>query len=335
MDRRLAGAPPSWQPVHLLPRPRLAGLFWLVWRRHRAAFRTVLAGTAAILCWILIEEHGMSACLRSAGLPGTRVLDDGFASYGLRLFQTGHYLGYLPVLLGVFVGAPLLAGDLENGTARLVLGHDVSRRRWLATKLGVTCVLLAACSVACSIAFAHWWAPVREEASVMDWTSSAAFDVTGPVPVAMTLLAVVTGAAVGMVLRRTLAAMACTLACVSALIVVWSRFRIDLGSVQTVVSRGDVSGGPPALPGGGHPLGLGPSFTTRSGAVLPWDTCLGTTADGARNLCLAAHHVTGWSIRYLPISEMSRMQWTGAALLLALASAVVGFTFLSCRKYIT
>ncbi|MFK4106100.1 hypothetical protein ACI2L1_39800 [Streptomyces sp. NPDC019531] len=35
----------------------------------------------------------------------------------------------------MFVGTPLFAGDLENGTAKLVADQSVSRPRWLAIKV--------------------------------------------------------------------------------------------------------------------------------------------------------------------------------------------------------
>jgi ABC-type transport system involved in multi-copper enzyme maturation permease subunit len=36
----------------------------------------------------------------------------------------------IPGILGMFWGAPLVAGELESGTFRLAWTQDVSRRRW-------------------------------------------------------------------------------------------------------------------------------------------------------------------------------------------------------------
>ena len=44
----------------------------------------------------------------------------------------------VPGLLGVFWGAPLVAGELESGSFRLAWTQDVSRARWLASRLAVT-----------------------------------------------------------------------------------------------------------------------------------------------------------------------------------------------------
>ena len=44
------------------------------------------------------------------------------------------YLILLPALVGMFVGAPLLARELEHGTHRLAWTQSVTRRRWLLSK---------------------------------------------------------------------------------------------------------------------------------------------------------------------------------------------------------
>jgi len=43
----------------------------------------------------------------------------------------------VPALLGIFWGAPLVANELETGTYRLAWTQSVTRKRWLAAKLGL------------------------------------------------------------------------------------------------------------------------------------------------------------------------------------------------------
>ncbi|MFC9947363.1 hypothetical protein [Streptomyces pratensis] len=47
-------------------------------------------------------------------------------TYADRLFSTGSHLSYIPVLAGVSLGAPLIAGDLESSTAELVTSQSVT-----------------------------------------------------------------------------------------------------------------------------------------------------------------------------------------------------------------
>ena len=42
-----------------------------------------------------------------------------------------------PALVGIFLGAPLIAREIETGTFRLSWTQSVTRKRWLAMKLGV------------------------------------------------------------------------------------------------------------------------------------------------------------------------------------------------------
>ena len=49
-----------------------------------------------------------------------------------------------PALIGLFFGAPLIARELETGTFRLAWTQSVTRKRWLAAKLGVVGVVAMA-----------------------------------------------------------------------------------------------------------------------------------------------------------------------------------------------
>jgi hypothetical protein len=64
----------------------------------------------------------------------------------------GLLLLVLPMLAGMFWGAPLVAREVEHGTHRLVWTQGVSRLRWATTKIGLVSVAVLSAS-ACS------WAP--------------------------------------------------------------------------------------------------------------------------------------------------------------------------------
>src|SRR4029453_1954649 len=59
--------------------------------------------------------------------------------YGIR-GSIGVLLWFLPLLAGLFWGAPLVAREIEHGTHRLVWTQGVSRLRWAATKIGLVAV---------------------------------------------------------------------------------------------------------------------------------------------------------------------------------------------------
>lgn len=311
--------------------PRLSGLNWLVWRQHRAGFWTLLAVTAICVAWLVYQRTDLVNQITAQGWPDSAP-DTWLKGIHTRRFQLVSYgLGFVPIVLGVFLGAPLLAGDLENGTAKLVASQSVSPSRWLATKLGVSGLVVIVCTAALSVAFGRWWGPVKHVPTVLEWSDGAAFDNTGPVPVALALFTVVGGVAIGMLLRRTLISMVVTFAFAVVVQLVWSYVRLDLGHVLTITTHGGIGHGAfPQTPEGA--LIIDQSFVSGSGRTYGWGTCV---AHGMSDkVCTQRFDLVGWSVDYLPMSQMSSMQWFGASILFGLTAAVTVVIFIRGRKRI-
>lgn len=315
--------------------PHLGGTAWLVWRQHRAALWTLIAVTVlGVLAMLYLRGQMMDflgtqepTSRKSGGLPPE------FETHADRLLGIGSYLSYIPVLAGVFLGAPLIAGDLETGTAKLVTSQSVSRLRWLIAKLAVPAVLLALSTGVLTSVLAWWWNPVKGFSSGLIWTSF--FSVTGVTPIAYALLTFTVGVAVGLLLRRTLVSMVVTLGIVVAIDFVWDEFWRSLGIIMSISTTKGVGPGAvrPELPTQAEQQGQGTYFLTSSGDRLDWTTCLDQMEnDGAHTACLESKHVIGWSIDYLPVSQMQTMQWLGAAIMLTLTAALITFITLWGRK---
>ncbi|MFI6339414.1 ABC transporter [Streptomyces sp. NPDC050535] len=311
--------------------PRLSGLNWLVWHQHRAAFWTLIAFTVVAVGWMAYQRGQLTDQLNGIpGWPHPKAGDWEMKVDNSWLTLTGSGLGFIPVVIGVFLGAPLVAGDLENGTAKLVASQSVSRVRWIATKLGITALVVVPLSVVLSVTFNWWWQPVRSRPNILDWTSGTAFDTTGPVPVALTLFTLVGGVAIGMLLRRTLLSMVVTLGFAVAVQLVWSYFRLDLADVVTVTTNSGVGeNATPRLPGGAY--WVDESYLTANGDLIGWGSCNEAT-EKATNACLNDKQVIGWSVDYIPFSQMSSMQWFGASILLALTVATTAFILFWGRR---
>lgn len=190
--------------------------------------------------------------------------------------------------------------------------------------------MVVVCTVTLSFAFGRWWAPVSRQGAVLDWTSGQAFDNTGPVPVALALFTVIGGVAIGLLLRRTLIAMVVTFFFAVAVQLVWSASRLDLGHVSRITTDTGVDVGPPNLPASAHQVDM--SYVTGSGDTLGWSTCVHAGPEKAVAACQQQKGIVGWALDYLPISQMSGMQWLGASILFALTAAVTAFVFLWGRK---
>jgi hypothetical protein len=176
---------------------------WLTWRQFRVPAFSVLAGVLAIVVILLITRP-------PAGRTDFNDSDVLFSGSILVLYL-------LPAVVGVFWGVPLVARELESGTHSLVWNQTVTRGRWFGTKLGVG--VLAAMVVAGVLSLVvTWWASPIDALSnesgdrgLLNRMSPVVFAARGLVPIGYAAFAFVLGVAVGIVLRRTVAAMAVTL----------------------------------------------------------------------------------------------------------------------------
>jgi hypothetical protein len=158
---------------------------WLAWRQARAQTAAALAALIAVAITVVAEGRSDST---------------------LRLWLSVLVV-VLPGLLGVFWGAPLVAGELQSGSFRLSWTQDVSRVRWLALRLAVSG--LAAMAVTGLAAWlVTWWAGPLDHAQMDQFGS---FDSRGVVAVGYAAFAFTLGVLLGALLRRPVPAMAATL----------------------------------------------------------------------------------------------------------------------------
>jgi hypothetical protein len=202
----------------------------LVWRLHRsqvwisgaalAALAALLAITGVVMAdgyhdflrRCAAEKHLSSAPATAAaierycsGLPQPFAGDGGLTDLVYATMA-------VPLLLGLFWGAPLLAGEFESGTHNLAWTQGVSRRRWLSWTVGWALVAAAAWGTALAV-LVSWWRGPEDVLGIGGGTLGASvFDIQGIVPVAYSVFAVALGIVAGAVFRLVLPAMAATLA---------------------------------------------------------------------------------------------------------------------------
>jgi hypothetical protein len=113
----------------------------------------------------------------------------------------------VPGVIGIFWGAPLVAREVEAGTFRLAWTQSVTRTRWLAAKLGA--IGLASTAVAGLLSLiVTWWASPLDQATLNRF---ATFDQRDIVAIGYAAFAFALGVTAGVLIRRTLPAMATTL----------------------------------------------------------------------------------------------------------------------------
>ena len=121
----------------------------------------------------------------------------------------GSLLIGVPALVGLFWGAPLVTREFDAGTHRLAWTQSVTRTRWILTKLAVVGLASMVAAGIYSLAIT-WWAMPYDQVNA-NHLSPALFDQRGIVPVAYAGFAFVLGVVVGLLVKRTLPAMAITL----------------------------------------------------------------------------------------------------------------------------
>jgi ABC-type transport system involved in multi-copper enzyme maturation permease subunit len=187
-------------------------MIWLTWRQFRASLAAVCVLLVAACVWLAVTGPDLARLAHR----NTDVYDL-LTNTDLLLFDGGiAVLAVVPALLGVFWGAPLVARELESGTYRLAWNQSVTRSRWLAAKLGLS-VLAVAVVVGILTTAITWWshpldgAQGGQHGSLASRMTPIAFGMRGVVPVGYAIFALVLGTLIGLVVRRSIPAMALTL----------------------------------------------------------------------------------------------------------------------------
>jgi len=207
---------------HPVPWRRMARVTWL--QRRGALLGLLLLFTACALA-IVLEQFATGAnyaryvadgcVVRPIHVPCGTIYNaihagtDAFASLVV-------VLQLFPVVIGVFVGAPLLSREFESGTFRFTWTQGVGRTRFVITTLiflaGLT--MAAACILGLLLG---WYAHPFEVIGAESQWQSGLFNATGFTLAAWTLFALVLGTFLGAVTGRTVTAMAATLVAVAGI----------------------------------------------------------------------------------------------------------------------
>jgi ABC-type transport system involved in multi-copper enzyme maturation permease subunit len=281
-------------------------MVWVIWRQHRATLISVPAVLGAFAVFLLImglkihHDYTAMANCRPVTSGACHRLNRSFNSTdwpianGLDIF-----MNLLPVLFGAFVGAPLLARELEHGTFRYAWTQGIGRTRWTIAKLTGIAVVLVALMGAFGELFAWFFQPILSEQG-MTVLAQTVFVTHGIAFPAWALIAFSLAAFFGMLLRRIVPAMAVT-------------FGVYLG-LQLLEWLVLLKHYLPPLVSDNPRL-----FSGQSSTSSPW--VLNTWTTGK----------THWW-RYIPVSRFWPMQFVEGAWLLALSLLLAAATLWLVRR---
>jgi hypothetical protein len=336
---------------------------WITWRQHRTALAgvAIMLGGCAVVLGItgLRMQHAYASLVRGR-CPLTGALD---ISRCGRLEGAYYHAGYpltgnvllvtvalpaIPVLIGMFVAAPLLAREYEAGTFRFAWTQTAGPTRWVVAKLVGLGVALTAASGAFGVLVSWWLAQVDPLASDSRW-QPAQFGLTAVTFAAWTVAAFAAGAFAGALIRRTVPAMAATGVFVVALTAIaYKKLDTLLVSAGPVIGRTTLLGLPVYQPGSppvtfmlgqavtvSVPAG---SWPLRSWITGPHGQLIGSLPSRvlalnaqAENRWLAGHHLVLWTA-YQPPGRFWLLQSVEGAAGLLLAIILGTATVLLVRR---
>src|ERR1700674_3589460 len=167
-------------------------MIWVTWAQHRrealvsGLILTVAAALLVVTGLIMLadfQSSGAASCAPTGGravgvfAAGTSCepVVGAFFSRWLSLTQTASLaLMTLPVLLGVFIAAPLLSREFEQRTHLFAWSQSITRLRWVLVKLGLLGDAVLIGAAALTVLVMWWHAPLDRAFSGGPW---AAFDI--------------------------------------------------------------------------------------------------------------------------------------------------------------
>jgi hypothetical protein len=369
-------------------------VIWLTWRQFRPQAIAAAGGLAVVLIVLAVSRLGLASAYTATGLSACHghcasaasIFLDRVGNFDKFLdFGTVLLLLLAPALMGLFWGAPLIAREVAEGTHRIAWNQSVTRTRWTIVKLGL--VGLAAIATAGLLSLmVTWWASPIDAASLAGGAAQAAtggngvhitfngfaearldpviFDARGVAPLGYAALAFALGVTAGVLLRRTLPAMAVTLVAFVAIQVLMPNFvrphllppahittplSTQHGQVNTNVGTGisdiQLTGSfnePGAwvlsdvviTPLGAQPSDIvmtpaGPEFTVLPRACTPAPGSAFNPVSCRETL--AAMHLRQ-SVTYQPASRFWPLQWIETGIYLLLAAGLGGVCVWQVRR---
>lgn len=308
-------------------------MIWVSWRQQRleALIGAVVATALAALLLLtglhiadVYNRANLGACRLGQSQPAA--CGDGVLHFDARfssLVNLSNWFNIVPLLIGILAAAPIVL-EFEQGTHRLAWTQTITRRRWLAARLGLAFAGASAAGLGFSLLMAWWRTPFDQLGGRFD---TDAFDFEGVVPIAYAVFAASVVLAVGTILRRTLPAVAVAIVAFLTLrltIEGWVRYQHYLSPLHRTWPVGAPA---PAGEATGYLSASGLTFTgppTASRQVIQACNVTQTSPRALQDVstCLRQHHVLEYAI-YQPAGRFWTFQVIEASIFFALALALV------------
>jgi ABC-type transport system involved in multi-copper enzyme maturation permease subunit len=334
-------------------------MIWLTWRQFRFQATVTLAILAAATVYIVVTglqmHHTYTADLAACPHPevGCFFFNSFRQSYNGQQQLLQLLVVAAPALIGIFWGAPLIAAEFERGSHRMTWNQSITPVRWLAFKLALLGLAALLTAGALSLLLTWWASPLDQR--VDDRFNALVFATRNVVPLGYAAFAFALGTTLGLLIRRTLPAMAITLAVFIALQILFATVlrpnllpsttttmpinAATLSQVQGIGQGADPSG-PVSIFGPGPQDAWILSATdleNSSGQAISGNlvsTCLNGTEQDLSSLgtCLAPYNLH-FDYTYQPAGNYWPLQWYETGIYLVLATLLGATCFWRIRRH--
>ena len=326
-------------------------MVWVTWRQHRVALAgvVVLLGLFAVYVEAvglqLHHAYAASIACRPASSIACSDLVNTFNDAN-HVLLGGYVLQVLPALIGAFVGAPVLAHEIETGTFRYAWTQGIGRWRWTIAKLIVLTVVVTATAGLFSVLLSWYYQPYLATGNqALSLTEASPFggglfDLRGIAFAAWTLMAFAIGALAGMLIRRVVPAIVATLSAYTGLALVAANVLRQHYLTPLVTSNPNVPGSAWVISQwwtrGGRVV-----FTGQPPSNVAMQFCPPSTVGPGKGpspeqlaQCLSRHGYTQLT-SYQPAGRFWTFQWIEGGWLLVLSILLLAVTAWLVRRRAT
>jgi hypothetical protein len=318
--------------------------------QHRAALVTIFAAFIVFVVAIVVGRDAVSSSYAgylAAGCTLAHPTDLGVCANTANQFADIPSftplviaLRLFPLVIGAFVGAPLIAREMESGTYRFAWTQGVGRTRLLVVTLAMLALIVTPVAVALGFLFGSWYMHPYEviNLAVGSHWQSGLFTTTWWMIPMWTLFALAFGTLIGAVVKRTVAAIAATAAAVGGILLAVGLYLPRIFGIGAVASSrmllNGMNSGPLNMTAS-HGQGPAGSWLVRAWYVGPGGHVLGIKAANRVSIkvnglleslkggtsaalrWLALHHYTYW-VSYQPANHFWILQAVVGLVMLAL-----------------
>jgi hypothetical protein len=344
-------------------------MIWTAWRTMRLSVLLAAVFTAAVMLWLGIGWRQLSdaqtawahACafyrqLSNGQAPSAELArcNAAFAHeqfWAQWLRGASWILEIVPFVLGMLIGAPLAARDMQLATNRLMWTQSVGRSRWLAIRAGLGALATVALAT-CMLPVLDWFAHGTAGSSLIE---PRTFDTAGVVVVGYALFAFALTTALGALVRSPIWGSALGAAAfLGTRVWVVADVRSHLASLRSLSSPATFFGFPTSVRGWVINDGYVPAGRLTPSPGHGWaayshqvDTCsnaasaaagragldpFGLRATQLLQSCMSRLHLH-YAAQFQPDSHYWPLQIAEFAVFLALTATAVGGAFAVVRRW--